>query len=81
MQMQGWIGLELEGCVWLKKFWNCVEEWKRREKAFEAGPELYLLAALLTRLFTALAAVASLARMSHLEMNAYWCSPKANPLT
>lgn len=26
--------------MWLKKCWNCVEEWKRREKAFEAGPKI-----------------------------------------
>jgi hypothetical protein len=53
--------------------WRCmveevldyVEEWKRRAKAFEAGPKIILLAALLTRLFTTLVALAWLARMSH----------------
>jgi hypothetical protein len=64
--------------MWLKKFGNCVEEWKRREKAFEAGPNIFAQA-LLTRLFTALVGLALLARMSHFEMSASLCSRKPTP--
>jgi hypothetical protein len=51
---------------------------ERREKAFEAGPNIFAQA-LLTRLFTALVGLASLARMSHFEMSAGLCSPKQTP--
>jgi hypothetical protein len=75
--------MQMQGCtggrgMWVKKFWNCVEEWKRREKAFEAGPNIFAQV-LLTRLFTALVGLASLARMSHFEMSAGLCSPKPTP--
>jgi hypothetical protein len=61
---------------------DCVEGWKRREKAFEAGAKNILPAALLTRLFTALAGLALLVRdVSLRDERRLACSPKQNPLT
>ena len=65
MQMQGWMR---GGGVWLKGFWDCVEEWKKRQKVPEPGPKNILLAALLTRLFTTLVGLAWLQACLTIEM-------------
>ena len=58
-----------------------VEEWKRREKAFGAGPKNIFGAALLTRLFTTLARLSVAGEDVSLRDERQLVQSTENPLT
>jgi hypothetical protein len=69
----GWVG-----GVWLKEFWICVEDWKKRQKVPEPGPKNISLAAVVDSFVYDASGLSVVASMSHYRDEAGWLT-KAIP--